>query len=153
MRKKMHTLYLFECEDVLAAAFFRTSLDQLLSKHDQPHLLSGSTLRNKASQPSPVKTRKIVRECSCMNSRALLRCARRGWRLSRDPFSKNHFVARMVTTTPIQSATALPKNEPARDLGSEFTYSTSQSANTPAAVRLNACRSQNGGSLRRDAFL
>ena len=39
MRKKMHTLYLFECEDVLAAAFFRTSLDQLLSKHDQPYLL------------------------------------------------------------------------------------------------------------------
>ncbi len=85
-----------------------------------PHLLSGLTREYRITHPIPVAIRKMVRECSCKASRNALPYRGRGWRLSFESFSKNHFVAMTVTTTPVQSATALPKKEPVCDFGSAF---------------------------------
>jgi hypothetical protein len=63
-------------------------------------------------QTSSVSASTIVSEWQRRNS------ADRWWncfvgrRLSRDPISKKYFVAMMKTKVPVQSATALPKNDP-----------------------------------------
>src|SRR5690242_9914290 len=62
-----------------------------------------------------------------------------GRRLSAEPFSYRYFVARTITSNPVQSAMAFPKNEPIWVLGSETLYRRTHKASTAAEVMLNEC--------------
>jgi len=61
----------------------------------------------------------MLREWSRSRSQTRLKWCRGGRRLSADPFSYKYFVANIMTTTPDQSAIALPKNDPRWVLGLE----------------------------------
>src|SRR5437660_12250401 len=77
-----------------------------------PHFEFGSDLANRTIQKAPVMSRKMLRECSCSFSSTGLSQWRGGLRLSAEPFSYMNLVASTVTTSPVQSAIALPKNAP-----------------------------------------
>jgi hypothetical protein len=57
-----------------------------------------------------------------------------------EPVSYKYLVARTITTTPDQSAIALPKNEPRWVPGPEALYRPIHSRRIPAETRLNECR-------------
>src|SRR5713101_7903387 len=64
----------------------------------------------------------MLSEWSRSRSRAGRRRLRGGRRLSAEHFSYKYLVANTMTTTPDQSAIALPKNEPIWVLGLETLY-------------------------------
>src|SRR3954452_6340853 len=105
-----------------------------------PQRLFGSCMANSIAKATPLSTRKIEREWSSTNFRAGVRPLSFGRRLSREPFSKHTFVTRIVITTPLQSAMALPKNEPTCFCGSESTYRTAQVSVMDPAMMLSECR-------------
>src|SRR5579872_448967 len=84
-----------------------------------PHRLFASIARNAATQAAPVTTRNKVRECSRRNVITGESPSQCGRLLSDDPFSYKNFVITTVTTTPLQSAIAFPKNDPQCVDGSE----------------------------------
>lgn len=77
-----------------------------------PQRLFVSILRKTYTHPSQVVARNTVSECSRRNSRVGELYFPRGCLLSADPFSYTCLVMITVTSTPDQSAMALPKNEP-----------------------------------------
>lgn len=108
-----------------------------------PHFELGSARANAQTHAAPVMIRKILSECSCNISQtgAMKRCG--GLRLSADPLSYMNLVARTVTTTPLQSAMALPKNDPQCVFGSEWMYSTIQQSKMIDDTMLSECRRKN----------
>jgi len=64
----------------------------------------------------------MLREWSRSRSKPRLKWCRGGRRLSADPFSYKYLVANIMTTTPDQSAIALPKNDPIWVPGLETLY-------------------------------
>src|SRR5512141_3488533 len=88
----------------------------------------------------PVMTRKMLREWLRSRAKAGPRRLRGGRRLSAEPVSYRYLVARTITTTPDQSAMALPKNEPRWVPGPERLYRPIHSRRIPAETRLNECR-------------
>lgn len=74
------------------------------------HLLSAFIDANRNAQPIPVMTMNIRSECRCRKSSNAERFFPLTGRLSGDPTSYKNFVPRMMTTEPLQSAVALPKN-------------------------------------------
>jgi len=85
-----------------------------------PHRLCGSIFTNTATHTTPVTKRKIVSECSSRNflTGVKIRCG--GRLLSPDPISNNPLVASTVSSTPLQSAIAFPKNARVLLLQSDF---------------------------------
>src|ERR1017187_696402 len=77
-----------------------------------PHRLPVSMRRKAHPHPIQVITRNTVSECSRRNSSTGDFQMPFGFLLSADPFSYRCLVMRTVTSTPVQSAIALPKNEP-----------------------------------------
>ena len=67
-------------------------------------------------------TRKMLREWLRSRSQTGPKRVRGGRRLSAEPFSYKYLVANIITTTPVQSAIALPKNEPIWVRGLETLY-------------------------------
>src|SRR5205085_4166220 len=95
-----------------------------------PHLEFASECANRITQPAPVNTRKIVREWAS-STFWIGRINRFGiFRLSAEPTSYMNLVATTVTTKPVQSAMALPKNDPQWVFWSEWLYSTIQPRST-----------------------
>jgi hypothetical protein len=82
----------------------------------------------------------MLSECSSTNSRNGLKYRCGGFRLSADPISYMNFVATTVTTRPVQSAMALPKNAPQWVLGFEWEYKTIQPINTRLETMLSEWR-------------
>jgi hypothetical protein len=83
--------------------------------------------------------RKRLRECSPSSRRTGLKRFRGGRRLSAEPFSYKYLVAITMTTTPDQSAIALPKNEPIWVLGLETLYRQIHKRRIPVEAMLNEC--------------
>lgn len=74
----------------------------------------------KINHPIPVITKKMLNEWPWIKSRIrFFKCPRAG-RLSSEPRSKKYFVATMITSEPLQSAIAFPKNEPKCLFGSDL---------------------------------
>src|SRR6267142_1132016 len=111
-----------------------------------PQRLLASMAVNAATQATPVIKRKIVSECSRRNSSSFEGRMPFGCLLSEEPFSYRCLVMRIVTTTPVQSAMALPKNAPRWVEGSEIRYRANHKITTPHAVKLREC-------LRRNCFV
>src|SRR5437588_1351173 len=83
--------------------------------------------------------RKIVSEWSRTRSSIEGTTSFGGRRLSAEPFSYRYLVARTITSNPVQSAIAFPKNDPIWVLGSETLYREIHSANTAAELMLSEC--------------
>src|SRR5579864_9348917 len=99
-----------------------------------PHLEVGFDRANVITHPAPVIRRNRVKEC-CWSSFQIGRRKRcGGFRLSAEPTSYMYLVAITVTTRPVQSAMALPKNDPQWVLGFEWIYSRIQKSRTIPAV-------------------
>src|ERR1022692_529010 len=77
-----------------------------------PQRLLGRMARNAITQPMPVTSKNNVSECSRRNSFSADGNLPLGCLLSAEPFSYRYLVMTTVTTTPVQSAMALPKNDP-----------------------------------------
>src|SRR6185312_10222148 len=117
--KPFHRLLSLLSFDPTSTSFFVSSTTPRICVHSEtilpttcPHFDSESECANSSTQPTPVITRKIVSECSCKASRNRLCHLWRGRLLSCDPRSYKYLVPSSITTTPVQSAIALPKNEP-----------------------------------------
>src|SRR5579872_4815350 len=108
-----------------------------------PHFDIGLLIANSQTHPAPVITRNIVSEWSCTNSRSGLSQWCGGRRLSADPISKKNFVASTVTSRPLQSAIALPKNDPQCVLGLDRAYRTIHVMRMIPETRLRECCSKN----------
>ena len=87
----------------------------------------------------PVTMRKRLREWLRSRCRMGLKVFRGGRQLSAEPFSYQYLVAMTMTTTPDQSAIALPKNEPIWVPGLETLYRQIHTMRIPAEAMLNEC--------------
>src|SRR5712692_2472845 len=82
----------------------------------------------------------MLREWSRSNFRPGLTTLCGGRRLSAEPLSYRYFVARTITTTPVQSAMAFPKNDPRCVLGLETLYSPIHNRSTATEAMLSEWR-------------
>src|ERR1700686_3600199 len=106
-----------------------------------------------ATQQAPVTTRKMLSECFSSFPHRFSSQSLGGFRLSFEPFSYKILVANTVTTTPDQSAMALPKNEPRCVLGSEKMYRQIHSSKIPIETMLSECSRKNACRCRAAAEL
>src|SRR5258706_627826 len=99
-------------------------------------------------------TRKMLSEWSRRRIQMGLNRLFGGRRLSADPVSYRYLVEKTMTTTPDQSAMALPKNEPRWVWCPETLYRQIHNMRTPAEARLSECSRMNPCLLgRRPAIL
>src|SRR5512135_210209 len=71
-----------------------------------------------------------------------------GCLLSAEPFSYKCLVAITITTSPLQSAMALPKNDPACVSGEEHAYSTIHKRRMALATSVRECLRHQGRGCR-----
>src|SRR5512133_1053868 len=103
---------------------------------------------NTANHMAPVIRKKMVSECSRTNSSMRPGRMPLGCLLWAEPFSYRRFVAKAMTTRPVQSAMALPKNDPAWVAGEERAYSTIHKIRIAPATSVRECLYHQEG-LRR----
>src|SRR5690349_673592 len=94
---------------------------------------------NTATHMAPVIRKKMVSECSRTNSSMRFGSLPRGCLLSAEPFSYRRLVAKAMATRPVQSAMALPKNDPAWVSGEERSYSTIHKIRIALATSVREC--------------
>src|SRR6185312_2005800 len=109
-----------------------------------PHLEDVCIFANNTIHTAPVMIMKMTRECSCRNSWTDFgtNTDRLTLLLSTEPTSCKYLVARIMTSIPVQSAMALPKNAPQCFSGSAQRYSKVQSSRMQLVTMLSPCRCQ-----------